>query len=658
MNRFSIFAGIILSLVVGCGFARAQAEANKPSQVPQMREAPPSIEITAQNNVEASRVLGSTDKKSGYKFQLELTNTGASVSKATLADFNDRNREHPQKLVIMQPARLADNTLIYPLESGALTIDSIGKRLPLNVLNWKAGEVTTTKDGTQSAEFTALITTEDAKSLLRVTKTYTVKSGSNDFNCKLSAENLWNKPLTINFDMFGPAGVQSEDISTSKTKSVVVGRPDLGVMGAFTSADGITVSSYPGATLKKGEPYSAPVVPKKAGPQFIWAAATNKYFAAIMRPVPEGNSPAPGYIATVTAEAANFTSGQKLAANSNFEADDTTAVQVQTGPQTLAAAGSPASRQTYDFQVYLGPKDKDLFESNPLYQQLGYYHTIEFSACCTLGLTDALSFAILALMKWVHTALPFINYGWIIIVLVLLVRLILHPITKASQVSMMKMQKLGPMAEEIKKKYADNKQEMSRRLAELYKEQGPAGLLGCLPMLLQMPIWIALYSAIYAGIALRGAHFLPFWITDLSGPDAVWTFPTLYIPLLSGMMGPISSINILPILLAVAMYMQQKLTPTSAPPTSGAMSDQMRQQQKIMLVMMPVMMLLFLYNAPSGLNLYIMASTFGGVIEQYVIRKHIREREAEAAEVLVPTTSKLGGKVKKKKPKPFFRTGQ
>ena len=74
---------------------------------------------------------------------------------------------------------------------------------------------------------------------------------------------------------------------------------------------------------------------------------------------------------------------------------------------------------------------------------------------------------------------------------------------------MMKMGKLGPQAEEIRKKYADNKQEMNRRMMELYKEQGASPILGCLPMLLQMPIWIALYSAIYAGIELRGAEFLP-----------------------------------------------------------------------------------------------------------------------------------------------------
>jgi YidC/Oxa1 family membrane protein insertase len=231
---------------------------------------------------------------------------------------------------------------------------------------------------------------------------------------------------------------------------------------------------------------------------------------------------------------------------------------------------------------------------------------------------------------------------------VLVVRVILHPITKKSQVSMMGMAKLGPMAEEIKKKYADNKAEMQKHMAMLYREQGIAPMLGCLPMFLQMPIWVALYSAINTGIEFRGAEFLPFWITDLSQSDTLFYLPAVVekVPLIGPMIG--TSFNLLPILLGVAMFAQQKLMPSTAPATN----PQAAQQQKMMLWMMPVMMLIFLYRAPSGLNLYIMASTAAGVVEQYVIRKHIKEREAMEEQGLVPTTSKLGGKLKKKKPKP------
>jgi len=162
-----------------------------------------------------------------------------------------------------------------------------------------------------------------------------------------------------------------------------------------------------------------------------------------------------------------------------------------------------------------------------------------------------------------------------------------------------------------------------------------------------MPIWIALYGSIYASIDLRGAEFLPFWITNLSAPDAFVRFRAVQVPFF----GSIDSLNLLPILMGVAFYLQQKLMPSQ----TQTADPQMAQQQKIMMIMMPLLFPLMLYKAPSGLNLYIMASTFGGVIEQYIIKKHIKEKEEAGQENLVDVTSKTGGKVKKKKPKPFFK---
>ena len=304
----------------------------------------------------------------------------------------------------------------------------------------------------------------------------------------------------------------------------------------------------------------------------------------------------------------------------------------------------------FKFQLYLGPKDKTLFEKDELYSRLGFINVIDFRACFG-NLFRPLSFMVLAIMKWMHGWIG--NYGVVIIIFVLVIRILLHPITKKSQISMMKMSKLAPQAEEIKKKYANNKAEQQKQMMALYKEQGASPILGCLPMFLQMPIWIALYSAIYASIDLRGAAFLPFWITDLSAPDALFPLPaaTEAIPFIGSFLG--TSFNLLPILLGISMFLQQKLMSSSS---ATAASSQAAQQQKMMMWMMPIMMLVFLYRAPSGLNLYIMASTAGGVFEQYVIRKHIREREARESIGLVSVTSKTGGKLKKKKPKPPFKT--
>jgi YidC/Oxa1 family membrane protein insertase len=367
----------------------------------------------------------------------------------------------------------------------------------------------------------------------------------------------------------------------------------------------------------------------------------NKYFAAILVPVPgEGKD----FCNWVTDKTGRFYNpdGQR------DTGDETVGVDLKIASETFAPEGEPDSTREYNFQLYLGPKDKSLFDKNEYYKELGFAETIDFrTCCCPENIIKPLAFGILALMKWMYTFIG--NYGVVIIILVFLFRIAIHPLTKKSQVSMSKFSKLAPKIEELKKKYANNKTELNKQMMQLYREQGASPITGMLPMMVQMPIWIALYSAIYASIELRGAAFLPVWITDLSAPDALFRFKAFTLPLF----GELDSFNLLPILMGVAFYLQQKLMPKQA---AASANPQVAQQQKMMMIMLPLLFPLMLYKAPSGLNLYIMASTFAGVIEQYVIRKHIREKEEAESKGLVAATSKTGGKAKKKKPKPFFRT--
>jgi YidC/Oxa1 family membrane protein insertase len=256
-------------------------------------------------------------------------------------------------------------------------------------------------------------------------------------------------------------------------------------------------------------------------------------------------------------------------------------------------------------------------------------------------------------MLWLLNALSrvtFGNYGVAILILVVLTRLALHPLTKKSQVAMSKMQKFQPEMQKIREKYKDDKAKLNEEMMKLYKQSGSTPVLGCLPMFLQMPIWVALWTALSASVELRHAGFLPFWITDLSAPDELFLFGrVILIPLIGT---SIWAFNLLPILLAVAMGLQQKFTPTSTPSSD----PQQARTQKIMMYFMTGFMLLIFYNQPSGLNLYIMASTFAGVAEQYVIRKHIRERDAaEAAGETRVSVGKAFRDQRPKKPKGPFR---
>jgi YidC/Oxa1 family membrane protein insertase len=210
---------------------------------------------------------------------------------------------------------------------------------------------------------------------------------------------------------------------------------------------------------------------------------------------------------------------------------------------------------------------------------------------------------------------------------------------------MLKMQKntsmLAPRLEEVKKKFANDRARLNQETMKVYREAGvnPTGqMFGCLPMMLQLPIWVALWMSLNNTVELRHAPFM-LWIRDLSSPDALIHFKGSYnIPLLSSMFGPVTSFNLLPILQSVFMYLQQRfMSPKTKPVAAGGKSDaagkateQMQQQKKMMSVMTLFIGVLF-YNMPSGLTMYIMTSSIFGMIEQWRIRQRVHEQEERAA---------------------------
>jgi len=613
-----------------------QAETpNEPiSNSPQLK-AVESISFGADNSPARIITLGSVDPKSGYKYQVELSTKGGAIRKALFSEFDDRDPKDPQPLVIISPIIQADGTEVLAMANKNFVFVEQQLQLPLHRLHWRSFGPETAADGSQSARFEAIIKRRDTgQPVLKLTKTYRIARDSYLFDCNLTVENLTDNEQKIRFNLAGPGGLDKEAFRRDM-RSVVAGfRNAQGqVVGVMKDTRAITKAE----SLEDRQLY-------QPGGNFLWAAAVNKYFAAILVPLPDDDKNYCDWVINRTGRLYNPDGDIKASSG-----DETLGVDLSIASTSLAARDQANNSKTYSFQFYLGPKDKSLFDKNERYRELGFVQTISFMPCfcCPTWIIHPLAFGILALMKWMYGFIP--NYGVVIIILVFLMRLIMHPVTKKSQVSMSKMSTLAPKAEEIKKKYANNKAEMNKQMMALYREQGASPIMGFLPMMVQMPIWIALWSAVYASIDLRGAAFLPFWITDLSVPDALVRFSTLTVPLLGW---KIQSFNLLPILMGVAFYLQQQLMPSQA---SASTNPQMAQQQKMMKIMMPLLFPLMLYTAPSGVNLYIMASTFAGVIEQHVIRKHIREKEAEESKGLVDATSKTGGKVKKKKPKPFFK---
>ncbi len=581
--------------------------------------------------------VGSVDPESRFKYRLVLDSQGAAIRTATFSEYNDRERKNPQPLTFLSPANL-DAREILALANGGFTLLDQGRRLDLGRLSWKALDVEKLEGGGSAAPFEALIVDSNDQPVLRLTKTYQVRPDTYLLEITFAIENLADQEYAVEYALTGPVGLEREAFRQDMRKVLAAFRTPQGEVKSI----GLNVK----ALLKARTPEAKYLQPKDPDWAFLWAAAVNKYFAAILVPVPDEGTEYVDWVARKWGIYHNPDQDRK-----GRTGDETIGLALSSAPTTLSPAGEADSSRTYRFQLYLGPKDKSRFDKVELYRQLGFVHTIDFmTCCCPASIISPLAFGILGIMNWMHAFFWPHNYGIVIIILVFVMRLILHPITKKSQISMGKMSKLAPRAEEIKKKYGNNKAEMNKRLMELYREQGASPIMGFLPMMVQMPIWIALWSAIYTSIDLRGAAFLPFWITDLSVPDMLIRWEPVTVPLLNTQ---IESLNLLPLLMGVAFYLQQKLMPTQQ--AAAATNPQMAQQQKMMMIMMPLLFPLMLYKAPSGVNLYIMSSTFAGVIEQYVIRKHIREKEQEESKGLISVTSKTGGKVKKKKPKPFYR---
>ena len=246
-----------------------------------------------------------------------------------------------------------------------------------------------------------------------------------------------------------------------------------------------------------------------------------------------------------------------------------------------------ARQQTtrHDFDVYAGPLVYDNVKS------LG----VNLEEIMNLGWGPIKPFSKITLWSLIrlHNFIP--NYGWVIIIFSILVKVILHPLTKKSYESMKQMQVLQPKMAELREKYGNDAQKMNAEMMKMYQEHGVNPLGGCLPMVLQMPLLYALFVVFRSTIEFRHAPFFG-WISDLSAPDTIFTLP-FSIPLYG------NGVNVLPLLMGVTMFVQQKMSITDP-------------KQKAMIYLMPVVFTLIFNNLPSGLNLYYALFNLFSIIQQ------------------------------------------
>ncbi|MBI9076368.1 MAG: membrane protein insertase YidC [Desulfatibacillum sp.] len=263
---------------------------------------------------------------------------------------------------------------------------------------------------------------------------------------------------------------------------------------------------------------------------------------------------------------------------------------VQTRFTGQAVVVSPGQTFTSTHKAFFGPKESHVLDQAGLGKALhfGFFHVIA-KPC-------------LWLMNQMYRFIP--NYGIAIILLTLLIKIAFWPLGNKSYRSMEKMKKLQPLMTELREKYKDDKQRMNQEVFALYKTFKVNPMSGCLPMVIQIPVFIGLYKMLYSAIELRHSPFFG-WITDLSAPDRLFHLP-FAVPFMAEPYG----IPVLTLIMGASMLLQQKMSPPPGDPT-----------QAKMMMLLPLVFLFIFINFPSGLVLYWLVNNVISIAQQYYIGK-------------------------------------
>ncbi len=386
---------------------------------------------------------------------------------------------------------------------------------------------------------------------MEVVKTYTFDTVSDSLEAEILVRNLSPKKMVMSFSIVGPSDLESD--------SKVAGRS---FMEANLFVDGKLIKKK---SVKSIERNSGSV---------DWVAFKDRYFVLVLKPF--------SFPEEVVLEPDNGKSIKMSLVSKKHEL-------------------RPGEEQTFKYLLYAGVLDEkklaDIGENMNLLVNYGIFG----------GVSKVLLTVLKVFYNWFH------NWGAAIIFLTLLINLVLLPLTGKSFKAMQQMKTIQPHLVKLKELHKDNPQKLNKETMELYKKYNVNPLGGCLPLLLQMPIFIALYQGLIRSVGLKGAGFL--WIKDLAKPDAV------AIPLTLPFIG--NHINILPLLMCVGMFLQQKISMGNN--AGGATTDEQANQQKMMMIFMPIFFGFLFYNMPSGLVLYWLMNTILMTSEHAVLSRNMNK---------------------------------
>ncbi len=514
-----------------------------------------------------------------------FTRVGARLKQATLL----LGKDGTDTIDLVPPVEegTADVEAIYPL---GLRFEGEYLGDSLDVRRW---------DATPGADGKSVAFTLEIPGKARITKTFSLDDAPHVVDASITYTNLEAQSRRLGTDTHTPAfsltwgpNVASGDHDHYMVKQQVIWR------------HGEILEHFPTAKLVADDKGNLPLTSYRDS---AWMGIKSAYFMVALKPEFENPNN------WVTGETDNFRIGSGV-------------------PRTEVAANETV---TFDYRLYVGPGKQSWLKAAwpDLVEAQQFFTSSWFSWL------DLFAKLLLWLLNWFHDSV-IANYGLAIIFITILVRGAVFPLTFKGMKSMKKMQKLAPELEKMKAEIGDDQQEIQKRMMELYKERGVNPLGGCFPLLIQMPVFITLYRMLASTFELRHAPFYG-WIKDLSAPDAFMALP-FNIPLpMPGGQGAIDTLNLLPILMGISMVVSVRIMPTSGPVTNP--------QQKIMMNIMPVIFSVICYNMAAGLNLYILTSTWLGVLQNYFV--HVSDSEVKALK-------RKPGSAKKKRPKHFYNAAQ
>lgn len=580
------------------------------------------------------------------KLQVELSPYGASIHTIKTADYR-KTVEGKEPYTVLSALETRDdngNLVVWERPFSANTI-VLNKEHRIDLWQHKWELIT-------PGQYRIILLDGAGKPALEITRTYSLGSGDGgyDLTCRTSIKNLSDKAITAVWEQNAHGDLERDSSYQGDTRNILVGYHNLDYdenkvdvytdKTNFVRVKAIDEFAETGLTIWPREN-----VPKPN--ELLWIAMNNRYFTTVLhRPIPVKPEGSEGRVVGQAMEQILEPKIGMRVGGQLIGKVDTRVLMLTVTSKPIELA--PGATGQFDLCLYAGPRLKTLLNEEPYATLKLGSHLVRYEMGCSMCLFQGLANFLLGFLKVIHAVV--FDWGFAIIILVLVVRLLLHPITKKAQINMTRMSKqmatLQPELAKLKERYKNDSAKQQQEMMKLYREKGvnPMGFLGCLPMFLQMPIWVALYAMLYGAIELR--HEPAFWgvfqlfgdwgfLRDLSAPDNFIKFGEGGFDLPLCGLHITNSLNILPILMAVVFFFQQKLT--TPPPTN----EQMEQQQKMMKYM-TLIFPIFFYAAPSGLTLYIMASSLAGIVDSYIVRKHIKAEEA-AGTLFTKKPPKPGG---------------